>query len=152
MIRVVHPFRCYQVVICPVFAIACLILALVSDAGLFWIASGLFLILFIIFLIIKLTAKSFNKKKVEFEEEMKTAKRYFGKNREVSKELDDFSEEIGDIERKRKALSSKNAIIWIAIFVVVIIVAALLIFKGNSSSTQEVVNVTTTQEVVNTSI
>lgn len=145
-------FKDMQVVICPVFAIACLILALVSDAGLFWIASGLFLILFIIFLIIKLTAKSFNKKKVEFEEEMKTAKRYFGKNREVSKELDDFSEEIGDIERKRKALSSKNAIIWIAIFVVVIIVAILLIFKGNSSSTQEVVNVTTTQEVVNTSI
>ena len=145
-------FKDMQVILCPLFAIVCLVLALVSDAGLFWIACGLFLILFIVFLIIKLTAKSFNKKKVEFEEEMKTAKRYFGKNREVSKELDAFSEEIDNIEKKRKALSRKNTFIWIIIAAIIIVAAVVVVLVTNGSVAQDVVDSSAVQQVVNENI
>lgn len=141
-------FKDMQIILCPLLAIVCFILALVSDAGLFWIACGLFLILFIIFLIITLTAKSFNKKKVEFEEEMKTAKRYFGKNREISKELDAFSEEIDIIEKKRKALSRKNTFIWLFI-VAIIIIAAVALILVNGSGAKEVIDTTAVHQVVN---
>ena len=141
-----------QVIICPLLAITCLILALITDAGLFWIACGLFLILFIVFLIINLTAKSFNKKKIEFEEEMKTAKRYFGKNREVSKELETFSEEIASIEKKRKALSRKNTIIWLVIVAIIIIAVIVITMAVNGPGAQEIVDTTSAQQVVNQNI
>ena len=141
-----------QVIICPLLAITCLILALITDAGLFWIACGLFLILFIVFLIINLTAKSFNKKKIEFEEEMKTAKRYFGKNREVSKELETFSEEIASIEKKRKALSRKNTIIWLVIVAIIIIAVIVIAMAVNGPGAQESVDTTSAQQVVNQNI
>ena len=141
-----------QIIICNLLAITCLILALITDAGLFWIACGLFLILFIVFLIINLTAKSFNKKKIEFEEEMKTAKRYFGKNREVSKELETFSEEIASIEKKRKALSRKNTIIWLVIVAIIIIAVIVITMAVNGPGAQEIVDTTSAQQVVNQNI
>ncbi len=145
-------FKDAQVILCPVFAILCLALALITDAGLFWIAAALFLILFIVFLIIKLATKSFKKKKVEFEEVMNTARRYFGKNREMSKELDAFSEEVESIEKKRKALSFKNTIIWIVIIAVIVIAACAIFFLGNGNGAKEVVDTATTTVVTNSNI
>ena len=144
-----HSFKDMQIIICPLLAIICLILALITDAGLFWITCGLFLILFIVFLIINLTAKSFNKKKIEFEEEMKIAKRYYGKNREVSKELETFSEEIANIEKKRRALLRKNIIIWLVIVAIIIIAAIIITIVVNGPGAQEVVDTTSAQQVVN---
>ena len=119
-------FKNLQVLFCPILAVTCFFLALITEAGLFWIGCALFLILLVIFIIIKLRTQSFSEKKLEFEEEMKTAKRYFGKNREVSKELAALTEEINDIERKRNALSRKNTFIWITIFATVAILVIIL--------------------------
>lgn len=146
-----NSFKDAQVILCPVFAILCLVMALVTEAGLFWIGCALFLLLFIVFGIIKLATKSFAKKKVEFEEEMKTAKRYFGKNREMSKELDAFSEEIDAIEKKRKSLSRKNTIIWVIILGIIVALICAIIFLGNSSNSADVVE-NTTQLVNDTAI
>ena len=135
-----NSFKDAQVILCPMCAIVCLILAMLTDAGLFWIGFILFISLFVVFGLIKLFSKSFAKKKVEFEEEMNTAKRYFGKNREMSKELEAFSEEINDIEKKRKALSRKNTIVWIILLVLVValICGALFLSAGIADNTQSV--------------
>ena len=142
-------FKNLQILFCPILAIACLILALITDAGIFLIACGLFIILFCVFLIIKLTAKSFNKKKIEFEEEMKTAKRYFGKNREISRELEAFAEELENIDKQRKALTRRNNLIWLCILAVIIIAAVLLIMMGNGSEAQEVIDTISNPQIVN---
>lgn len=146
-------FKDAQIILCPVFAIVCLVMALITEAGLFWIAGALFIILFAVFGIIKLVSKSFKKKKVDFYEELKTAKRYFGKNREMSKELDAFSEEVEAIEKQRKALSRKNTFIWIIILAVVVAVICALIFKGNgTTSSAEPTEATAVQVVSNSTI
>lgn len=121
-------FKTAMVYISPVLAVLCLVFALLSAAGLFWILAGLFLILFVVFLVLKLTSKSYGKKKIEFEEELKIAKRYFGKNREVSREIENFVAEMNEIESRRSSLSRRNIIIWIAVAAVFVALLCVLIF------------------------
>ncbi|MGN0188892.1 MAG: hypothetical protein ACI395_05195, partial [Candidatus Cryptobacteroides sp.] len=101
--------------------------ALLSAAGLFWILAALFLVLFVVFLVLKLTEKSYAKQKIGFEEELKTAKRFFGKNREVSREIENFIAVVNGLEERRTALKKRNVIIWIAVAAVLVVLLCLLV-------------------------
>lgn len=145
-------FKDAQIILCPIFSVVCLVMALITEAGLFWIGCALFIVCFIAFGIIKLVSKSFKKKKVEFEEELKTVKRYFGKNREISKELDSFVEEFEDIEKKRSALSKRNTVIWIIILAIIVFSICGILFAGNGSHVFESADASFTQVSNDTTI
>lgn len=117
-----------MVYVSPVLAILCFVFALMSAAGLFWILTALFLILFVVFLVLKLTSKSYARKKVEFEEELKTAKRFFGKNREVGREIENFIADVNELEERRNALKRRNAIVWIVVAAVLAVLVCVLVF------------------------
>lgn len=125
----------------PLLALYTLLIALISSAGLFWILFILFALLSLFALIRKASGKlgndPFNKKfksvKNAYEYYERTAKRNFGKSREVSKLLDDIRGEISEIESERNAGNRKNLIIWLIILAVFFAAGGLSIFSIKKS-------------------
>lgn len=125
----------------PLLAVYMLIVALISSAGLFWL-------LFILFGAISIWAISkkargqlgndpFNKEfrtvKNEYEYYERTAKRNFGKSKEVTRLLGDISTEISGIEARRNADSRKNLLIWIMILVLFFATGGMSLFSIDKS-------------------
>ena len=119
-------FKELQVVFCPLLSVLCFTMALITEAGLFWILSAAFLTAGVIFIIVRITAKSFKRYKIKFEKEMNSARRLFGKNREMGKELERLSQELAAIEITRETMRRRNTILWVII--VVVLVGACLYF------------------------
>lgn len=128
-------------VMLPLLAVYMLIVALVSSAGLFWL-------LFILFAALSIWAVSkkaqgklgndpFNKEfrtaKNEYDYYERTAKRTFGKSKEVTRLLDDISTEISGIEARRNADSRKNLLIWITILALFFATGGMSLFSIDKS-------------------
>ena len=146
----------------PVIAIYLLLIAVISEAGLFWILFILFGILSLVAIIRKVTGnlgndpfnRRFKEIKNEYEYNERLAKRNFGKSREVSNLLGEISAQIADIEARRDAASRKNLLIWIVILAVCIGSASMGVFSinkslnGTTEESVEVVEGTTEQGAV----
>lgn len=122
-------FKELQVVFCPLLSVLCLTMALITDAGLFWILAAAFLIAGVIFMMVRVTAKSFNRYKIEFEKEMNSARRLYGKNREMGKELERLSREMTDIEMTRETMRRRNTILWMIMAMVFACACLYLVVK-----------------------
>lgn len=135
----------------PVIAIYLLLIAIISEAGLFWILFILFGILSLVAIIRKMTGnlgndpfnRRFKEVKNVYEYNERLAKRNFGKSKEVSNLLGEISAQIADIEARRNAASRKNLLIWIIILAVCIGSASMGVFSINKS-----LNGTTEEESV----
>lgn len=125
----------------PLLAVYMLIIAVISSAGLFWILFFLFGVLSIWAIIKKASGKlgndPFNKKfksiKNEYEYYERTARRNFGKSREVTKLMNDISTEISNIESERNAGNRKNLIVWLIILVIFFASGGLSAFSIHKS-------------------
>lgn len=134
----------------PLLAIYMLAMALISSAGLFWLLFILFGVLSIWTILKKAKGKlgndPFNKEfrtvKNEYEYYERTAKRNFGKSREVSKLLDDISTEISRIENNRNRSNHKNLFIWIILLIVFFAGGGLSLFSLDRSlnATEKIAN------------
>lgn len=134
----------------PLLAIYMLLIALISSAGLFWLLFLLFAILSVWAIIKKVNGRlgndPFNKEfcslKNEYEYYERTAKRNFGKSKEVTRLLEDISTEISDIESRRNAGSRKNLFIWLVILVVFFAAGGISVFSIHKSlnTVDEMVN------------
>ncbi|NDV80449.1 hypothetical protein D0T87_00475 [Bacteroides sp. 51] len=119
-------------IIFPLLTVFMFALALISEAGLFWILGALFLIFSIIALVKKSKGtlgndkfnKQFKEEKHAFEYYQRIAIRDFGKSREVSKLANEIEGMILDIEQKRKKASTQNMLIWAVILIVVVVLAS----------------------------
>ena len=124
-------------IIFPLLAIYMLILALITEAGMFWLSFVLFLILSIIAFVKKGKGdlgndrfnRQFKEQKHEFEYYQRIAIRDFGKSREVSKLVGEIEGIVLDIEQKRKKTSMRNSLIWIVILTVIALLATGGAFK-----------------------
>lgn len=116
----------------PILAVFMLFVAIISEAGLFWILFVLFLVLGIVAIIRKSKGKlgndPFNRRfreiKNEYEYNERMAKRSFGQSREVSGLLDEISGQIQEIEKKRKSASARNLIVWLVILLAFVALGA----------------------------
>lgn len=114
-------------IIWPLTALFMLVMALVSEAGLFWILFGIFLILAIIELAKKAGGKSkaakldkqFTTLKHDFDHNERLAKQSYGKSREVSALIEEIGDQIKVIEKRRKGLASKNLLVWIILLIII---------------------------------
>lgn len=125
----------------PLLAIYTLLIALISSAGLFWLLFILFAILSVWVIIKKVNGrlgndpfnKAFHSLKNEYEYYERTAKRNFGKSKEVSRLLEDISSEISGIESQRNIGNRKNLLIWLVILVVFFAAGGLSVFSIHKS-------------------
>lgn len=114
-------------VIWPLVALFMLAMALVSEAGLFWI-------LFIIFLIVALVAiikkgkgssktakadKQFMLLKHDFEHTERLARHSFGKSREVTSLIDEIGDQIKKIEKRRRASVGQSVMVWLIVLALI---------------------------------
>lgn len=139
-----------SIIMLPLLAAYMLIIALISDAGLFWLLFLLFALLSIWVIVKKVKGKlgndPFNKEfhsaKNAYEYYERTAKRNFGKSKEVTKLLSDISTEISGIEAQRNASSRKNLLIWLVIVVIFFAAGGMSVFSINKSlnAADELVN------------
>lgn len=114
-------------VIWPIATLFMLILAVISDAGFFWIFFGIFLILALVAVAKKARGKSAAAKmdkqfvllKHDFEHNERLAKHSFGKSREVMALIDEIGEQIRKIEKNRKAMAAKNMLVWLIVLVAI---------------------------------
>lgn len=128
-------------VIWPLAALVMLILAVISEAGFFWIFFGIFLILALVAIIKKARGKSAAAKidkqfvllKHDFEHNERLAKHSFGKSREVSALVDEIGEQIRKIGRNRKAMAAKNMLVWLIVLVVIFGAAGWGVMAVNKS-------------------
>lgn len=125
----------------PLLAIYMLIIAFISSAGLFWILSALFAILSISALVKKMRGKlgnepfdrAFKKIKNEFEYNERTAKRHFGKSKEVTRLIDQINIEISGLEAARSKNNRKNLFIWLVIMVIFFSLGGASLFSIDKS-------------------
>lgn len=123
----------------PLVAVYLLIMALVSEAGVFWILFGIFVILSLWVIVKKAKGKLgnepfnrvFNKLKVDYEFHEQMAKMHFGQHREVAGVLTDISAQIAAIEEKRNAGNRKNLLVWMVLILVFCGVASTGVFSVN---------------------
>ncbi len=125
----------------PILAVYMLAVAIISEAGLFWILFGVFLIMAIVAIVRKARGKTGNDKtdrefkalKNEMEYNKRTAMHSYGKSAEVAKVMTEINNEIDRVERSRKAASGRNIAVWIVILIVVFAAAGLGVFKMDRS-------------------
>lgn len=120
-----------SVVMLPLLALFLLAAALISEAGIFWIAFGLLTLGSLTAIVLKICGqlgnsrsdRRFSELKNNFEHTFRTARRDFGKNREVASLLNEITEQINTIEHSRRAASRRNLLIWLGILLLVIMLA-----------------------------
>jgi len=135
----------FTFIIYPILAVAFLLIFLISDSGLFLIGFLLFLVLSIIAMVKKskgtLGYAPFNRwfKVVQndFDYQKRIASHSFGKNSEVSKLIDEISDEIKTVEKKRSAALRRNTIVWSVIVVLLLAVAALGVISADYAVSQK---------------
>ncbi len=114
----------------PLAALFSLAVALISQAGLFWILFAVLAVCSLVAVIRKSRGKlgndPFNRQFAEYRNDFtyfrRKAERSFGKSREVSLLVDEIAGQIDTIERERKRASAANTAIWAGI---VALIAAL---------------------------
>jgi len=122
----------FTFIIYPILTIAFLLIYLISDSGLFLIAFALFLILSIVALAKKskgnLGYAPFNRwfkiVQSDFDYHKRIAQHSFGKSSEITKLIEEISEEIKTVEKKRSAALKRNTLIWSVIVVILMGLAA----------------------------
>lgn len=129
----------------PVLALYMLIMAMISEAGLFWVLFLIFGIFSIWTVIQKLRGQlgntpfnnAFKALKNEYEYNERIAKHSFGKSKEVASLLSEISAQISDIEAKRNVASRKNLLIWIIILALCFGAANAGVFAMNKTLGEE---------------
>ena len=122
-----------SVVMLPLLTLFLLLAALISEAGIFWIATILFALGSIAAIILKICGRigngradrEFAELKNNFEFTARIARRDFGKSREVNNLLTEITERIREIEQERRSASRRNLMIWMAILLVGAILAGM---------------------------
>ncbi len=112
-----------SVVMLPLLTLVLLAAALISDAGIFWIAAILLALCSAAALVLKLCGRigngrfdrRFAELKNDFEFTARIARRDFGRNREVTDLLDETTKRIRETEHVRKGAARRNLMIWLAI-------------------------------------
>ncbi len=125
-----------------VLAVYFIVLALISEAGLFWLLGIVCGVVSLYLLVRKLTkgstgAGAFEKLKNEYEYNERIARRSFGKNVEVSRLIKDITAEISAVETEHVAARRRSRSMWLIFAVVVIVVAAGGIFSTDVASRDE---------------
>ena len=121
----------------PILAVYMLLIAIISEAGLFWLLFILFLILGIVAIARKAKGKlgndkfnrRFDETVNEFEYNKRTAERSFGKDREVAKLIGNISSEIDAVRKKRKSAAGRNMAVWALILVIFFALGGFWIYK-----------------------
>lgn len=125
----------------PLLTLLVAVLWLISNAGLFLIIGAILAIWSIILVIKKLAGtlgnaksnKYFAELKNEYEYSARSLQRDYGKNREIARLLEEINEQISSIEKRRKALTRRNFILWAIIFVLIAILASVGSFGVKST-------------------
>ena len=125
-----------------VLAVYFIVLALISEAGLFWLLGIVCGVVSLSLLVRKPTkgstgAGAFEKLKNEHEYNDLIARRSFGKNVEVSRLIKDITAEISAVEAEHVAARRRSRSMWLIFAVVVIVVAAGGIFSTDVASRDE---------------
>lgn len=125
-----------------VLAVYFIVLALISEAGLFWLLGIVCGVVSLYLLVRKFTkgstgAGAFEKLKNEYEYNERIARRSFGKNVEVSRLIKDITAEISAVEAEHVAARRRSRSMWLIFAVVVIVVAAGGIFSTDVASRDE---------------
>ena len=111
------------VVLLPLLTLFLFMAALISEAGIFWIATGVLALCSVVAIILKLCGRigngrddrRFAELKNDFEFTARIARRDFGRNREVTDLLDETTEQIREAERLRKGAARRNLLIWLTV-------------------------------------
>ena len=113
-------------IVLPIITLYLLVLSILSEAGFMWILTVVFAIMSVLQIVKKLkgnlgndkSRKAFQELKAKSEYYERTAKRNYGKNKEVTTLLNDISSQIAQIESSHKKENVKNLIVWIVILIV----------------------------------
>lgn len=146
-----------SIITLPIISLFLLAMAIISEAGLFWILFGIFLALSIWAIIKKskgnLGNEQFNKQfkilKTNYEYHEQIAKMHFGKNQEVAKLMNDISAQITDIEMQRDVRNRRNLLVWIVLIALFCGAASTGVFSVNKALngvTQEEPSATTSKD------
>lgn len=135
----------FTFIIYPILAIAFLFVFLMSNSGLFMIAFLLFLILSVVAWVRKskgmLGYTPFNTwfkvVKNDFEYHKRVAQHSFGKSSEISRLIDDISQEIRTVEKKRSEALKRNKIVWSVIVVLLLGIAVAGVLTTQSALTEK---------------
>ncbi len=120
-----------SVVMLPVLSLFLFVAALISEAGIFWIAFGLLALGSLWAIVLKICGRlgngradrRFAQLKNDFEYTLRIARRDFGQKKEVSTLLDEIKCEIDHIERSRRAASRRNLLLWLGILLIAVLLA-----------------------------
>lgn len=131
----------FTFIIYPILAITFFLIYQISNAGLFLMIFGLFLILSIIALVRKskgtLGYTPFNRwfKVVQndFDYHKRVAQHSFGKSSEVSKLINEISQEIDTVGKKRTSALRRNTIIWSVIVILLLGFAGFGVMAASSA-------------------
>jgi len=127
-------------IVYPILFLFMLICGWLSEAGLFWILTLIFLGLSLRAIVKKskgtlgneLYDNLFKKEKITCEEHCGIAQRLFGKHREVATLLNEITAQIGLVEMRRKNTARRNLFIWVAIVVLIVAGATKGVFSLNT--------------------
>jgi len=130
-----------SVVMLPLLTLFLLLMALISEAGIFWIATILFALGSIVAIILKICGRigngradrNFAELKNNFEFTARMARRDFGKSREVNNLLTEITERIREIEQERRSASRRNLMIWLAVLLIGGILAGMGVWSTDQA-------------------
>jgi len=130
-----------SVVMLPLLTLFLLLMALISEAGIFWIATILFALGSIVAIILKICGRigngradrNFAELKNTFEFTARMARRDFGKSREVNNLLTEITERIREIEQERRSASRRNLMIWLAVLLIGGILAGMGVWSTDQA-------------------
>lgn len=132
-----------SVIMLPLLTLFLLAAALISEAGIFWIAFGLLALGSLTAIILKLCGRlgnsrfdrRFSELKNDFEHTARIARRDFGKSREVAALLSEITGQIDAVERTRQTASRRNFLIWLGILLLAAVLAAKGVYSVNKAVT-----------------
>lgn len=145
----------YAVYALPVIALFLLVISVMTAGLLFWILF-VCVLSWSIYTIVKkvkgtLGNDPFNRRFEElihdFDYNKSIALMKYGKNREISKLVDNISEEIWLVNEYRKKMGRKNLILWVVVFAVLFVIASLLTNKTSDVVSSNVLNNATFEEI-----
>ncbi len=127
----------FALVVVPVLTLLLLVSAWLSEAGLFWILTGLFAVWSVVLILKKAFGRLGNAKADRRFDELKNRREYltrhlrrdFGRNREVAALLDDVAREFDEVERARRSANVRNVVIWSVLSLAICAAAARGVFS-----------------------
>jgi len=120
-----------SVFIFPSCALVLAVMAIMSEAGLFWVAAFVFAAISLVVIVSRKpdnSSKHFRELKNDFDHTARIARREYGRNREISALIEEISGQINEEEVSRRRVHGRNTVIWIAIFFFLAIAAVASIY------------------------